>query len=152
MHSICFGSSIRVMSCTLRFLSLWIWRLLSLELEQRMLSITTYAFSNPHWPQTNRVWVFDLARQLLRSVQLYGFDISDAQFPPKALWPQNVSLDVLDSLNEAPASLAGQFDVIHLRMWASNLLGKDPSLLISHVKRLLSMIHYYWHVGFYEYW
>lgn len=37
-----------------------------------------------------------------------------------------------------PPALIGQFDIVHLRMWASNLWGKDISILISHVKSLLS--------------
>ncbi|KAJ5873461.1 uncharacterized protein N7473_013334 [Penicillium subrubescens] len=78
------------------------------------------------------IWLFDIARQLPPTVRLFGFDISDGQFPPKKLWPQNFSLGILDSLTKPPASLAGQFDVVHLRMWASNLRGKDTSILISH--------------------
>ncbi|KAJ5484096.1 hypothetical protein N7539_005892 [Penicillium diatomitis] len=83
------------------------------------------------------VWIFDLARKLPSTIRLYGFDISDAQFPIRKLWPKNVTLDTLDSLTEPPASLAGQFDVVHLRMWASNLRGKNTILLINHVKSLL---------------
>lgn len=99
--------------------------------------------SSPKWLQTsNSVWIFDVARQLPPSVHLFGFDISNAQFPPKKLWPQNVSLGVLNSLAKPPPSLAGQFDVVHLRMWASNLRGKDTSILISHAKSLLSMSYF----------
>lgn len=55
-----------------------------------------------------------------------------ATSPPKELWPQNVTLDQLDSLVDPPTSLAGQYDVVHLRMWASNLHGSDASSLIRH--------------------
>ncbi|KAJ5086211.1 hypothetical protein N7532_010982 [Penicillium argentinense] len=83
------------------------------------------------------VWIFDVARQLPSSVQLHGFDISNSQYPPKELWPKNVSLGLLDSLSDPPMSLAGQYDMVHLRMWASNLRDSDTSSLIRHVKCLL---------------
>ncbi|GAB1215640.1 hypothetical protein ATERTT37_004832 [Aspergillus terreus] len=86
---------------------------------------------------TARMWLFDVARQLPPTVQLHGFDISNSQFPPKELWPKNVTLGLLDSLVDPPTSLAGQYDVVHLRMWAGNLSGSDASSLILHVKRLL---------------
>ncbi|KAJ5247891.1 hypothetical protein N7468_002874 [Penicillium chermesinum] len=78
------------------------------------------------------VWIFDLARQLPPTVQLQGFDISNRQFPVRDTWPQNVTLGTLDSLVDPPASLCGQFDVVHLRMWASNLRQHDTSALIGH--------------------
>lgn len=62
-------------------------------------------------------------------------------------------LGLLDSLVDPPSSLYGQYDVVHLRMWASNLRGDDISLLSRHVKHLLgktraipvqvSMVHSY---------
>lgn len=72
-------------------------------------------------------------------MQLYGFDISDAQYPPKDIWPENLTLGLLDSLVDPPPSLVEQFDVIHLRMWASNLHKGDTQPIIQHIKRLLSM-------------
>ncbi|KAJ5471346.1 hypothetical protein N7530_008703 [Penicillium desertorum] len=83
------------------------------------------------------VWIFDLAKQLPPTVQLDGFDISDDQFPAKDLWPQNVTLGLLDSLADPPSPLYGQYDVVHLRMWASNLRESDTSSLARHVKHLL---------------
>lgn len=83
------------------------------------------------------IWIFDLATQL-PTVQLHGVDISDSQYPSKELWSPNVMLGLLDSLVDPPSSLYGQYDVVHLRMWASNLRGDDISLLSRHVKHLLS--------------
>lgn len=77
------------------------------------------------------------------SVQLHGFDISGDQFPLKELWPQNVSLGLLNSLTEPPEALFEQYDVVHLRMWASNLRQSDTLSLINHVKTLLSMISFH---------
>lgn len=87
----------------------------------------------------NSVWLLDLARQLPTSVELHGFDISDDQFPSKELWPKNFKLSLLNSLHDPPASLVGQYDVVHLRMLVSNLRDRDTSGIISHVKQLLSM-------------
>ncbi|KAJ5350000.1 hypothetical protein N7541_007727 [Penicillium brevicompactum] len=72
------------------------------------------------------IWILDLARQVPSSVQLHGFDISGDQFPLKELWPQN-----------PPEAFSGQYDVVHLRMWASNLRESDTSSLVNHVKNLL---------------
>ncbi|KAJ5237744.1 hypothetical protein N7489_007835 [Penicillium chrysogenum] len=83
------------------------------------------------------IWIFDVTRQLPSTVQLHGFDISDSQFPPKDLWPQNVTLGLLDSLVDPPEPLVGQYDVVHLRMWATNVRESDASSLISHVKQIL---------------
>ncbi|CAG8028543.1 unnamed protein product [Penicillium olsonii] len=82
-------------------------------------------------------WIFGLARQLPPTVELHGFDICDHQFPVKNLRPQNVSLRVLDSLVDPPASMCGQYDVVHLRMWASNLRENTISALVRHIKCLL---------------
>ncbi|KAJ5959111.1 uncharacterized protein N7479_006261 [Penicillium vulpinum] len=82
------------------------------------------------------IWIFDLAAQL-PTVQIHGFDISDSQFPSKELWPRNITLGLLNSLVDPPSSLHGQYDVVHLRMWASNLRGKDISSLSRHIKHLL---------------
>lgn len=37
------------------------------------------------------------------------------------------------------ASLVGQYDVVHLRMWAPNIRANDTSALIQHVRSLLSI-------------
>ncbi|KAJ5649244.1 uncharacterized protein N7484_002967 [Penicillium longicatenatum] len=83
------------------------------------------------------VWLMDLARQLPPTVELHGYDICDDQFPQKELWPKNVKLSLLDSLSDPPASLEGQYDAVHLRMWASNLRDGDISGIINHAKKLL---------------
>ncbi|KAF5855631.1 hypothetical protein ETB97_008854 [Aspergillus alliaceus] len=83
------------------------------------------------------VWLFDLARGLPPTVQLHGYDISDRQYPPKDLWPPNVALGLMDSLTDPPPSLKCQYDVVHLRMWASNLGQRDTTTLIQHIKHLL---------------
>jgi hypothetical protein len=71
-------------------------------------------------------------------VELHGYDICGGQFPAKELWPQNLKLGSLVSLTNPPNALVGQYDVIHLRMWASNLQENDITPLIRHVKQLLS--------------
>ncbi|KAF4513172.1 hypothetical protein G6O67_000475 [Ophiocordyceps sinensis] len=82
-------------------------------------------------------WLMDLARTVPGTIQLDGYDISDKQFPPRQLWPANVSLGLLNSLQDPPSSLTGQYDVVHLRMWASNLRAGDFGLLLGSVKKML---------------
>ncbi|PQE14568.1 umta methyltransferase family protein [Rutstroemia sp. NJR-2017a WRK4] len=50
------------------------------------------------------IWVLDLARQLPETTQLYGFDISDAQYPHPKYLPPNVKLETLDNLTPDPPS------------------------------------------------
>jgi hypothetical protein len=84
------------------------------------------------------IWLFDAARNLPSTVELHGYDICDGQFPAKELWPANVKLGLLDSLTDPPDALIGQYDVVHLRMWASNLQENDTTPLIRHATQLLS--------------
>ncbi|KAF4945087.1 hypothetical protein FGADI_12201 [Fusarium gaditjirri] len=83
------------------------------------------------------VWLFDLAQELPDTVCLDGYDISATQFPSQELYPPNVSLCLMDSLQDPPDSLLEQYDVVHLRMWASNLRTKDVKILICSVSKLL---------------
>ncbi|KAJ5094349.1 hypothetical protein N7456_010210 [Penicillium angulare] len=83
------------------------------------------------------IWIFDLAKQLPPSVQLHGFDLSENQYPSPELWPENVSLALLDAFDEPPPSLVGQYDVVHLRMWASNFRRNQVPQLIQRVKAFL---------------
>ncbi|GLA65381.1 hypothetical protein AtubIFM54640_007133 [Aspergillus tubingensis] len=66
----------------------------------------------------NGIWLFDLAPSMPTTVQLHGFDISEAQYPPKHMWPRNVKLALLDAFKDVPPTLVGQYDVVHVRMWA----------------------------------
>ncbi|KAG4259006.1 hypothetical protein FPRO03_13228 [Fusarium proliferatum] len=83
------------------------------------------------------IWLFDLAQELPDTVCLHGYDISASQFPSKELWPLNVNMCVMDSLQDPPDSLLEKYDVVHLRMWASNLRTKDVKTLICSVSKLL---------------
>ncbi|RDA94322.1 hypothetical protein CP533_3771 [Ophiocordyceps camponoti-saundersi (nom. inval.)] len=85
------------------------------------------------------IWLLDISRSLPRSAQLHGYDISDSLFPSRSLWPENVSLDLLNSMDDPPESLVGQYDVVHLRMWCSNFRidTKNVNVLIRSVKKML---------------
>lgn len=85
-----------------------------------------------------RIWLFDLAQSMPPTVQLHGFDISEEQYPPKHMWPGNVNLALLDALKDVPPALVGQYDVVHIRMWASNIRDGNTRPLISHLQELLS--------------
>lgn len=45
----------------------------------------------------------------------------------------------MDSLKSPPADLMGQFDVVHVRMWASNVTRTTLPTLVSHIRSLLSI-------------
>ncbi|RCI14843.1 hypothetical protein L249_6708 [Ophiocordyceps polyrhachis-furcata BCC 54312] len=85
------------------------------------------------------IWLLDISRTLPRSTHLHGYDISDSLFPPRSSWPENLSLGLLDSREDPPESLVGQYDVVHLRMWSSNMRSgaKTVECLIRSVTRML---------------
>ncbi|PWY64968.1 hypothetical protein BO94DRAFT_591471 [Aspergillus sclerotioniger CBS 115572] len=83
------------------------------------------------------LWATEVASQLPPNARVSAFDIADTHFPPKEYWPANVSFDQLDSMSDVPSSLIGQFDVVHLRMWAFIIRDNDPSPLIRHAAKLL---------------
>ena len=86
-----------------------------------------------------RIWLFDLAQELPSDVYLDGYDISDAQFPSKELWPSNVNFALMDSFRDPPDSILESYDVVHLRMWAISVAqGKDLNTLIRSASKLLS--------------
>lgn len=85
------------------------------------------------------MWLLDLSHQLPPTVKLYGFDVSSKQYPAKELWPKRLCLLTMDSLQPPPADLMGQFDVVHLRMWASNVTQTTLPALVSHIRCLLSI-------------
>ncbi|KAL5355030.1 hypothetical protein BJX96DRAFT_161496 [Aspergillus floccosus] len=58
---------------------------------------------------------------------LHGFDISDEQFPRREQCPSNVRFDIMDSF----------YDVVYLRMWASDFRNKDPGAILHPVMELL---------------
>ncbi|GKZ24956.1 hypothetical protein AbraIFM66951_011814 [Aspergillus brasiliensis] len=84
------------------------------------------------------IWALELAPNLPQNARIVAYDIADTHFPAKEYWPANVSFGQLDSLSpEIPESLVGQFDVVHLRMWAFIIRDNGPSALIRHASRLL---------------
>ncbi|THV49791.1 hypothetical protein BGAL_0179g00160 [Botrytis galanthina] len=84
------------------------------------------------------IWALDLARQLSSTVQIYGFDISSAQFPHPNYLPSNVKLEVMDSFQvEPPEELLESFDIVHLRLWLGIVMNGDPSAILTHALKLL---------------
>ncbi|KAJ5287076.1 hypothetical protein N7478_002762 [Penicillium angulare] len=83
------------------------------------------------------IWALQLAPTLPPNSKVVGYDISDAHLPNQEYWPSNVTFGVLDSMNDVPEFLEGQFDVVHIRMWAYIPRENDPSPLIRHAAKLL---------------
>lgn len=73
-------------------------------------------------------------------MKLDGFDITDAQFPPKEWLPANVTLDTLNILGPIPEHLMGKYDVVNIRYFA--LVVKNNSTL-GLLKNLISMLSEY---------
>ncbi|KAK3349645.1 hypothetical protein B0T25DRAFT_247331 [Lasiosphaeria hispida] len=89
------------------------------------------------------VWALDVARLPSahgsnKKFSVHGFDISDEQFPPGHVLPENVQLSVSDALSVPPESLHGTFDIVHVAHFAGvRALGEDPAPVIDHALALL---------------
>jgi hypothetical protein len=92
--------------------------------------------------ESNRSWVFDVLKAPETknlNITVHGFDISDDQFAPEFLWPENCKFSTSDALAEPPSQLHGQYDIVHIRLFACvRTLGDDPSAVMSHAMKLLS--------------
>ena len=86
------------------------------------------------------IWLVDLARNLPKSAQLDGFDISTAHFPPKQWLPENVNLSVLDALAPVPEHLVGNYDVVHVGRIVLFIQNENPSQLLNNFISLLSKL------------
>ena len=80
----------------------------------------------------------ELTRELPGSAQLDGFDISDAQFPPKSWYPENVSLSKLDIFKPLPEELKGKYDVVHLRYFMTIAKDHTVQTVVDNLNAMLS--------------
>lgn len=87
----------------------------------------------------NSIWLIDLQSHLPSSALLDGFDVSSLQFPPKEWLPPNVSLKLLNILEEVPEHLHGKYDVVNIRYFCCVVKDNDPGLVIKNVLKMLSI-------------
>jgi hypothetical protein len=71
--------------------------------------------------------LIDLDRQMPRTGQLHGYDISSAYFPPADELPNNIRFNILDATQSPPAHLIEQYDVVHLGHVGLYIRNEDPS-------------------------
>jgi SAM-dependent methyltransferase len=82
------------------------------------------------------VWALDIAQQMPHA-EVVGLDISDQQFPASWTLPSNLSLRLYDLLQQVPADLQGQFDVVHVRLLLVAGPSVDKSIFIDRFRSLL---------------
>ena len=87
-----------------------------------------------------RIWTTSLSTSLPPTVKLDGFDVTDAQFPPKEWLPANVTLNTLNILDPVPEYLLGKYDVVNIRYFA--LVVKNNNIL-GLLKNLISILSEY---------
>ena len=86
----------------------------------------------------DRIWLLDLARTLLPTAQLDGFDIDISGCPHEQWLPPNVTMRQLDALGEIPEHLVGIYDIVHLRLFQVVVKDNDPGPLLRNMLRMLS--------------
>ena len=82
------------------------------------------------------IWLTHVAREH-PTAELYGFDISLAQAPPKQWLPANVTLETWNVFHDVPESLLERFDVVHVRLLCLVVESSDPRPILRNLKRLL---------------
>ncbi|KAM0818339.1 putative methyltransferase protein [Seiridium cardinale] len=83
------------------------------------------------------IWLLDLAQTLPPDAQLYGFDISAAQFPAAEARPSNVSLHEHNVTEPFPEEYQGSFDIVAVRLITAGLRGDDWDAAVRNVSSLL---------------
>ena len=86
----------------------------------------------------HRIWLLDLAKRL-PSATLDGYDISARQYPPNEWIPNNVKLHIVDATRDPPQHLQGYYDIVHIRLFLSIVENNNPSRILNHCLKLLSM-------------
>ena len=84
------------------------------------------------------IWLLDLAQTLPTDAQLYGFDISAAQFPAPDARPSNVFLYEQNITTPFPQEYHGSFDIVAIRLITAGLRGDDWDAAVKNVSVLLS--------------
>lgn len=89
----------------------------------------------------NAAWAQDVARGVGMdgfNFDVHGFDISDEQYPPSHILPDNLKLSIADALVAPPEELHGKFDIVHVAQFACvRPLHEDPGAAIDHALALL---------------
>ncbi|KAF4445347.1 methyltransferase domain-containing protein [Fusarium austroafricanum] len=83
------------------------------------------------------IWLQDLASEVHGDARLDGFDMDDTKFlPPKNL-PPNVKLSLWNVFEPVPPELAGQYDLVHVRLLMVALKAEDWEPVARNLKSLL---------------
>lgn len=82
----------------------------------------------------------ELAEELPSSIKLDAFDTAPEQYPPRAWLPKNISLYVQDAFKSFPTEFHGSYDIVHIALFILVVPDNDPSVLISNLLKLLSIL------------
>ncbi|CZT23716.1 uncharacterized protein RCC_09430 [Ramularia collo-cygni] len=82
------------------------------------------------------IWLTELADRL-PSAQLDGLDVSFDALPPCKWLPQNVRRLHWDVTHDVPPELEGQYDLVHIRLFAFVLLNDDLPGVLERLAKLL---------------
>lgn len=82
----------------------------------------------------------ELADELPSSTKFDAFDTAPGQYPPRAWLPGNISLYVQDAFKSFPTDFHGIYDIVHIALFILVVPDNDPSVLISNLLKLLSVL------------
>ena len=69
--------------------------------------------------------LIDLSKQLPKSCQLDGFDLSDSQFPSKDDLPENITFHIADAKALVESQFKEKFDIVNIRYLTAGLKPDD---------------------------
>ena len=86
------------------------------------------------------IWLLEIDRRLpTPAALLCGLDIAGDQFPRPEWLPSNAKFLEHDAFEPSgpPPELAGQFDVVHIRLFIAIIKDNDPTGLLAYCRKLL---------------
>ncbi|KAJ5221119.1 uncharacterized protein N7469_010006 [Penicillium citrinum] len=93
------------------------------------------------------IWLQEVAKVLPSpQLDLQGFDISDAQFPPRhrlrVSENSEIGLHVQDARKEFPPEHHGRYDLVHIRLLTAGMKAEDYKHVVKNVRSLLKLNGY----------
>ena len=80
----------------------------------------------------------DLEKEQHKNLSFAGFDIVGIHYPASQNLPKNVKLGILDAFTKnIPQEHVGQYDVVHVRVFAVVVKNNDPEPLIRNAYKML---------------
>lgn len=84
------------------------------------------------------IWPIELSHKLPPTASVDAVDISLAQCPPQEWLPKNIRLIAHNVFVPFPEAMLGEYDVVHVQLFATVIRDNDPAPVVKNLMSLLS--------------